>query len=131
MMHRGFICNGVFWVMLAVIPCTGWTQAQYPPQAGPPPGAYGPPPAQVPQQPLEYAFRPDLTNPEYGQCLQMEKYWQNLWQQYYQIYQRHRMTNPSDPAYAQLTWQAGNVKQQLDAAWNDFSSRCIYFPSRR
>lgn len=131
-MKRSFVCNGFFWLLLAVIASSGWAQGPYPPQTGPPPGAYGPPMGQAPeQQPLEYAFRPDLTNPQYGQCLQIEKQWRHLWEQYYQYYQQHRTMNPADPAYAQLTWHLRNLKQQLDAAWSQFSSQCIYFPTRR
>ncbi len=142
-------------MLIGLIPVTCFAQAPYAPlptapQApGMPPGqpAYPPnvpvrpqpapgapvQPQQVPQQqdqPLEYAFRPDLTNPEFGMCLNLEKRWKDMWQRYYQLYSQARMTNPNDPQYAQLTYYARMVKSQLDAAWNDFSSRCVYFPNR-
>ena len=132
MMRRGLLCCGLLCLMLAVISSGGLAQAPYPPQTGPPPGAPAPPMRQAPQdQPTEYAYRPDLTNPQFGQCLQMEKQWRHLWEQYYQYYHQHRMMNPADPAYTQLTWHLRNLKQQLDAAWNQFSSQCIYFPTHR
>jgi hypothetical protein len=89
------------------------------------------PPQQVPvpqQQPSEYAFRPDLTNPEFGECLQLEKAWQAAWQRYAQEYQRARWMNQRDPQYPQMTYYLRNLKQQLDATWQAFSSRCVYFP---
>ena len=149
---RWFVCAVMtIWLMSAV--CLA--QAPYgPPPAAPrspmmPPSQPGVPrnapvqpqrtptvpmqPQPVPQQqnqPLEYAFRPDLTNPEYGQCLNLEKQWKALWQRYYQIYSQVRMMNPNDPQYAQVTYYARMVKSQLDAAWNHFSSKCVYFPKR-
>src|SRR5271157_2435596 len=85
-----------FWAM----PMSGWCQAPgYPqmqpapghPQAQPAPGhpqappaqpmqppAPGPP-AQQQQMPGEYAFRADLTNPQYGECLGLERTWQANW----------------------------------------------------
>jgi len=90
------------------------------------------PPASQPQQPLEYAFRPDLTNPEYGECLRLEKNWQALWQRYAQAYQQFMMMRPNDPQYRQMAAYAQGIKQQLDAAWNAFSGKCVYFsPPRR
>ena len=131
MKRRGFVCCGLLCLFLAVVSSDGWAQAQYPPQTGPPPGGPPPPMRQAPQdRPAEYAFRPDLTNPQYGKCLQMEKQWQQLWQQYYQQYYQHRNMNPADPSYAQLTWHLQNLRQQLDAAWSQFSSQCIYFRTR-
>ncbi len=117
---------------LAVIPVALLAQAPYPGQA-PPAQPMGPPgpPQQVPspqQQPGEYAFRPDLTNPEFGECLQLEKAWQAAWQRYAQEYQRVRWMNPRDPQYAQMTYYLRNLKQQLDATWQTFSGRCVYFP---
>ncbi len=112
--------------------------AQYPaappPQQGPPMGY---PPQQAPyqqpqpQQPSEYAFRPNLTNPEYGQCLNLEKRWQGLWQTYNSVYNQARMMNPSDPQYAQTANYVNYMKTQLDAAWAEFSGRCVYFPNHR
>ncbi|MHB8204438.1 MAG: hypothetical protein ACYDHG_12135 [Desulfomonilaceae bacterium] len=110
--------------------------AQYPaaPQQGPPMGY---PPQQPPQayqqqqQPLEYAFRPDLTNPEYGTCLDLEKRWKGLYQMYYSAYNQARMMNPSDPQYAQMAAYVNSMKAQMDAAWGDFSGRCVYFPKHR
>jgi hypothetical protein len=92
-----------------------------------PPG--GPPVAQAPRQGgLQYAFRPDLSNPQYGECLNLERNWQNLWHAYnYQYHQAMRM-NQRDPNYVQMTYQLRDLKLQLDAAWHAFSSRCIYFP---
>jgi hypothetical protein len=88
-------------------------------------------PNQQPQQPLEYAFRPNLSNPEYGECLNLEKSWKNLWQTYYQLYNQTRMMNSSDPQYAQMANYVNHMKMRLDAAWADFSGRCVYFPNRR
>jgi len=79
---------------------------------------------------MEYAFRPNLTNPEYGECLQLEKGWQGLWQRYAQFYQSLQGMSPSDPQYSQTVYFMQQLKNQLDAAWNDFSSKCIYFPRR-
>jgi hypothetical protein len=115
--------------LLAAIPTGITAQGPYP---GPPPPVQpmGPPP-QGPapqQQPSEYAFRPDLTNPEFGECLQLEKAWQATWQRYAQEYQRFRWMNPNDPQYAQMTYYLRTLKQQLDATWQTFSGRCVYFP---
>jgi len=82
------------------------------------------------QQPLEYAFRPDLSNPEFGMCLKLEKNWKALWDNYYQLYHQIRMMSPQDPRYGQMTYYANMVKSQLDSAWHDFSSKCVYFPQR-
>lgn len=89
-------------------------------------------PAPQGQQPLTYAFRPDLTNPEYGQCLQMEKQWKDLWHQYYQQYENYRRWGHADPTQVSI-WQytLTSLRQQLDQAWQAFSSRCIYFPQPR
>lgn len=119
------------WLLLT-IPLAALGQAQYSGQPAQPQPTV--PPRQVPgpqQQPTEYAFRPDLTNPEFGQCLNLEKTWRDLWQRYAQGYQQARMMNPSDPRYAQMTYYLGNLKQQLDAAWQNFSGRCVYFPHHR
>ncbi|MGC8659323.1 MAG: hypothetical protein ACP5U1_09635 [Desulfomonilaceae bacterium] len=108
--------------------------AQY---SGPPPGpptGYAPPQQMAPyqqQQPLEYAFRPNLTNPEYGECLNLEKRWKALYQAYYSAYSQARMMNPRDPQYAQMANYVNSMKAQMDAAWNDFSGRCVYFPRHR
>jgi hypothetical protein len=77
---------------------------------------------------VQYAFRPDLSNPEYGQCLQMEKQWKALYQRYYQEYERIRLygyQQGDSGAYLQ------SLRQQMDAAWNNFSSRCVYFPKQK
>ncbi len=87
-------------------------------------------PAPGPQMPREYAFRPDLTNPQYGECLGLERNWQGLWQRYAMEYQRAMAMNPRSPEYAEMTRYMQGLKQQLDQAWNIFSSRCIYFPTR-
>jgi len=107
-------------------------QGPFPGQS-PPAQPMGPPQTvPLPQQhPAQYAFRPDLTNPEFGECLNLEKVWKGLWQQYAQEYQRARMMNPRDPQYAQMTFYLRNLKQQLDAAWQTFSGRCVYFPENR
>jgi len=126
-------------VMFSTIMATtaGFAPAQgpYPMQAppaptGPPPGAApAGPPAQ--QQPLEYAFRPDLTNPEYGECLQLEKTWRSLWQRYAQAYQTAATMTPRHPQYQQQANYVNGLRAQLDAAWNAFSSKCVYFPPAR
>lgn len=94
------------------------------------PGPQQAPPQAQQQQPLEYAFRPNLTNPEYGECLNLEKSWQAIWSRYYQEYQRMASMNQNDPQYQQMTFYLQTMKRQLDAAWNNFSSRCVYFPQR-
>ncbi|MEJ2717608.1 MAG: hypothetical protein P8182_10780 [Deltaproteobacteria bacterium] len=138
MISRGLLTNVLILLIIVIMPATLWSQGpytpqgRYPPQGPPPPGAQAPPPARMPQQqPLEYAFRPDLTNPQFGQCLQLESQWKALYQQYYQQYQRARSINPRDPAYARYTYYLRDLKRQLDAAWNNFSGRCVYFPARR
>ncbi len=110
--------------------------AQYPaaPQQGPPmgyPSQQPPPVYQQQQQPLEYAFRPDLTNPEYGTCLNLEKRWKGLYQMYSSAYSQARMMNPSDPQYAPMANYVNSMKSQMDAAWAEFSGRCVYFPKHR
>jgi hypothetical protein len=123
-------------VLMALGTGAAWSQAPYPMQApqapeGPPPQA-GPPGApQEQQRPLEYAFRPDLTNPEYGECLQLEKSWQALWQSYAQAYQTIMSMSPQHPQYQQMAAYVNNLKSRLDTAWNTFSSKCVYFPPRR
>lgn len=79
---------------------------------------------------MEYAFRPDLTNPEYGECLQLERNWKNLYHKYYQMYSYVRTMSPGDPQYAQTAYYVQHLKSQLDMAWNSFSSKCVYFPRR-
>ena len=76
-----------------------------------------------------YAFRPNLTNPEYGECLNLERQWQNLWHMYSAEYARAMRMNRSDPLYAQMTYRMHGLKQQLDRAWANFSGKCIYFPA--
>lgn len=100
-----------------------------PPPRRPQPGPEAQPQPQG-QQPTEYAFRPDLTNPEFGECLQLEKNWKNLYNKYYQIYSYARTMNPEDPQYAQTAYYVQHLKSQLDMAWNTFSSKCVYFPRR-
>ncbi len=116
-------------------PQAGQPQPQYPA----PQQQYGPPqqpqyrgPQYAPQQPsgqppLEYAFRPDLTNPQYGECLQLEKNWRALAERYYQLYSQARAMQ-NHPGYAQMTWRLRTLRGQMDAAWQTFSSRCVYFP---
>jgi hypothetical protein len=109
-------------------------QGMYPPQGQP---GQQPPPQGAPQAPAQgqqpgtYAFRPNLTNPEYGECLQMEKAWKDLWNQYYQQYENYRRWGYSDPTQAAI-WQHNltQLRQQLDQAWQNFTGRCIYFPQR-
>ena len=105
---------------------------QAPVQAMPRPG---PPPRQTvqpaPQQmPSEYAFRPNLSNPEFGECLQLERNWKTLWNSYYQAYYHAQRMSPSDPQYQQMAAYVNNLRYQLDAAWSNFSGKCIYFPRR-
>jgi len=119
-------------IMFAAAPFDLLAQAPFPGQ--PPPAQPMGPPQPVPapqQQPAQYAFRPDLTNPEFGECLNLEKVWQAAWQHYAQEYQRARMMNPRDPQYMQMTFYLRNLKQQLDATWKTFSGRCVYFPENR
>lgn len=110
-------------------------QAPEPPQAIPlgPRTAPPPPPPQTGQgeKSLEYAFRPELTNDEYGRCLKMEKHWKSLWQRYYDYYRQFAYGNPEDPSYAQAGYHLNQLKQELDGAWNAFSGQCVYFPARR
>lgn len=88
-------------------------------------------PAAPPQQmPSEYAYRPDLSNPEFGECLQLEKNWKTIWNSYYQAYYHAQRMSPSDPQYPQMAAYVNNLRYQLDAAWSNFSQKCIYFPKR-
>lgn len=124
----------VLFATIMCIPVLAWSQIPYPPQAPVP--EYGANSAPSPgrrqlQQPTqEYAFRPELTNPEYGECLQLEKHWKELSNSYAHYYQQARMMHPGNPQYPQMTNFLQQMKMQLDAAWNNFSSRCIYFPRR-
>lgn len=129
-----------FFIILTVLLSVTFTgldllEAQYPvapaPQQGPPMGYPPQQQYQQPQQPQEYAFRPNLSNPEYGECLNLERRWQSLWQTYYQLYNQARTMNPSDPQYAQTANYVNYMKSQLDAAWAQFSGRCVYFPGHR
>lgn len=153
-MRSGFIGSVVIVLLLVAsefVPPACWAQAPQSPRAPVAPEIGGPLPApprkpQTPQrrpqpvpqdqpqapgqQPLEYAFRPDLTNPEYGECLQLERNWQNLYQKYYQMYSYVRTMSPGDPQYAQTAYYVQHLKSQLDTAWNTFSNRCVYFPRR-
>ncbi len=115
--------------LLSAIPVAVLGQAPFPGQF-PPAQPMGPPQqVQGQQQPTEYAFRPDLTNPEFGECLNLEKIWRAAWQRYAQEYQRARMMSPSDPQYPQMSYYLRNLKQQLDTTWQTFSGRCVYFPA--
>ncbi len=88
-------------------------------------------PQQAPQQmESEYAFRPNLSNPEFGECLQLERNWKTLWNYYYQAYSHAQSMRPSDPQYQQMAAYVNNLRYQLDAAWSNFSQRCVYFPRR-
>lgn len=116
----------------APYPYPGPAGTQYPAQ--PPSGGqmpYGPPPGVPPQQqrPLEYAFRPDLTNPQFGECLVLEKNWRTLWETYYLRYQQAQALSPQDPRLAQMSYYLADLKRRLDYAWQLFSSKCIYYPS--
>ncbi len=95
------------------------------PQVQPPSTAQAPPQQQGAG--LAYAFRPDLTNAQYGRCLGLEKQWKTLWHQYNEAYQNAVQMYPGDPRWNQVTQYMANLKQQLDAAWHQFSSQCIYF----
>lgn len=100
-----------------------------PPGAGATPGAMNQPSPQG-QGNLEYAFRPNLTNPEYGQCLKMEQHFQGLYNQYTQLYNQYTVTPTSHPNYAQLANHLNQLRVQLENAWQTFAAQCIYFPSR-
>ncbi len=101
---------------------------QFPPQS-PPRATPQRGPVQPPQQmPEEYAFRPNLTNPEFGECLQLERNWKTLWNSYYQAYYHAQSLPPSDPQYRQMAAYVNSLRYQLDAAWSAFSQKCIYFP---
>jgi hypothetical protein len=118
------------WLLACVVPATAWCQAPYPGQPmqpGPPP-AYQPAPGQQQQEPAKYAFRSDLTNPQYGECLNLERQWQNFWHMYAAEYAKASRMNPRDPVYAQMTYRMQALKRQLDVAWANFSGKCIYFP---
>ncbi len=117
-------------LVLIIFPVSVFAQAPYPVPGAPVPPPAVPPQPQVPQQSTEYAFRPELTNPEYGECLTLEKNWRGLWERYHQLYQQTRTTNPADPYYQMMIYQARQLRMQLDIAWQAFSSKCIYFPRR-
>ena len=90
-----------------------------------------PSPQQAPQpMDSEYAFRPNLSNPEFGECLQLERNWKTLWNSYYQAYYHAQSMRPSDPQYQQMAAYVNNLRYQLDAAWSNFSQRCVHFPRR-
>jgi len=134
---RRFLVLGSLAIMVALlhgmtIP-TALAQAPYsapgqyrsaPDQARP---GRGVPQAEMPQ---EYAFRPDLSNPEFGNCLQLEKNWKGLWDRYTNYYHQVAMMHPGSPQFGQATRVLQHMKMELDAAWNAFSSQCIYFPRR-
>lgn len=120
---------------LAPVPPHPGLRPQRAPQQQMPPAAQSPQPPQQQQtqpggQQLEYAFRPDLTNPEFGMCLKLEKNWRALWQEYNQLYNQLRMMNPQDPRYAQWAQYAHALKARHDAAWQNFTNSCVYFPHR-
>lgn len=83
------------------------------------------------QMPPEYAFRPDLSNPEYGNCLQWERNWKTLWYRYSEYYNQVRMMHPGDQRFGPATRYLQSMKMELDAAWNTFRNNCIYFPRTR
>lgn len=58
----------------------------------------------------------------------MERNWRNLWQRYTQAYQTAMTMTTSHPQYQQQAAYVNGLKAQLDAAWNAFSGKCIYFP---
>jgi hypothetical protein len=60
----------------------------------------------------------------------MEKNWHALYQQYYQYYQGFQRMARNDPKTMEMSYFLNSLKSQLDAAWQNFSSRCIYFPKR-
>ncbi len=76
----------------------------------------------------KYAYRPDLTNPQYGQCLKMEEQYWKMWEEYNQLYQTANTMYPGDPRYARITRYLQGLSQRMNQAWSAFSSRCIYFP---
>ncbi|MDQ1237959.1 MAG: hypothetical protein QG577_143 [Thermodesulfobacteriota bacterium] len=109
------------------------TQVPYPAQGQRPMGQSQAGPRQgLPQvdMPQEYAFRPDLSNPEFGNCLQLEKNWKALWERYTNYYEQVRMMHPGSPQFGQATRILQHMKMELDAAWNAFQGQCIYFPRR-
>lgn len=131
-MRLGIFGKVVLFILLpAFVPDGPWAQAPYYAPPSMPQGAPSPAAGGGPGKGPEYAFRPNLTNPEYGRCLQLEQHWRGMWQQYYDLYQQHRMMNPRNPAYRRLTYHLQLLRQQLDAAWNVFTSRCIHFPDPR
>ncbi len=101
------------------------------PQQGQQPRETRPVPGEHAAAGTAYAFKPDLTNAQYGRCLSMERHWKNLWQQYNEGYNNARQMYPADPRLTELSYHLANLKQQLDAAWQQFSSECIYFPQRK
>jgi hypothetical protein len=103
----------------------------YPPYPSAPYQGGRPPMSSQQEMPSEYAFRPDLSNPEYGACLQLEKNWKALWHRYSQYYNQVRMMHPGDPQFGPATRYLQNMKMELDAAWNTFRNNCIYFPRSR
>jgi hypothetical protein len=116
--------------VLSVASATCAQGPYYPPAPGMQPPVPGQQAAPGPQQPTEYAFRPDLTNPQYGECLGLERNWQELSQRYAMEYQRAAAMNPRSPEYAQMTRYMQGLRQQVDQAWNIFSSKCIYYRTR-
>lgn len=148
----GYTLQVALATLFMIAPATIYAQAPYPPQAPMAPAQPGPQPQYSPQrqpqmqpqqapqgqqaqppgqsQQGEYAFRPNLTNPEYGECLNLEKNWQGLWRRYAEMYEGARWMSPQDPQYAQTAWYLQHLKSQMDAAWYTFSSRCVYFPQR-
>jgi hypothetical protein len=127
---------------LTIFPIAAWCQAPGYPPAQPVPGYQQTVPAQPAQPPApgppvqqqmqgEYAFRGDLTNQQYGECLGLERTWQANWYRYAAEYQRAMMVGTKDPIYPQVTWYVQGLKQQLDQSWNTFSSKCLYFPPRQ
>ena len=132
----------VLGMILGAVPISVWCQAPGYPQAQPAPVYPQPQPAQPMQPPApgppaqqqqalrDYAFRGDLTSPQYGECLEMERIWQANWHRYAAEYRQAMTMNPGDPNYPQMTRYIQGLKQQLDQSWNIFCSKCVYFPTR-
>jgi hypothetical protein len=117
-------------VLVILVASATCAQAPYYPAPGLQQPIPGQPQAPGPQQPAEYAYRPDLTNPQFGECLGLERDWQALSQRYAMEYQRAVGMNPRSPEYAQMTRYMQGLRQQVDQAWNIFRSKCIYFRTR-
>jgi hypothetical protein len=80
------------------------------------------------QMPLQYSFRPNLSNPEYGECLGLEKRWKELHTQYATEYERARYVRPGSTNFNNYMIYIQNLRYEAEKAWMNFSSRCVYFP---